>query len=204
MASAEQTAAARSELIDMLNRAIAGDGAPDLDKTLITLSGGALVFSMTFIGTLAPAHLWLPILVLAWFAFAICIILIIISQRKAQNAQTRRAVQLSEVIETLHGSDVPAGLVARATINVTVNRTRYRLNNYSVAAFLIGTALLGFFVTANLLATPPATNSQIKHAPLTAQPRKVPVRTDEPPRASVEGAFKVGATPIVIAKRSLV
>jgi hypothetical protein len=36
--------------------------ATSIDKTLVSLSGGALVLSMTFVDRFAPAKLWLPVL----------------------------------------------------------------------------------------------------------------------------------------------
>ncbi len=50
----------RSEFLRICSNG--GDIAASLDKTLVSLSAGALVFSMTFVGTLAPERLWLPLL----------------------------------------------------------------------------------------------------------------------------------------------
>jgi hypothetical protein len=51
---------ALTEIVDYVDR---GERvSTELDKTLISLSAGALIFTMTFVGTFAPGKRWLPLL----------------------------------------------------------------------------------------------------------------------------------------------
>jgi hypothetical protein len=63
--SASSFIAARAKLSESIERNVerAGGIAAQLDKTLISLSAGALVFSMTFVGAFAPRKLALPFVV---------------------------------------------------------------------------------------------------------------------------------------------
>ena len=74
--SADSFAEARTKLSESIEQNVERSGrvATQLDKTLISLSAGALVFSMTFVGTFAPGKLLLPLLFFAWAAFAACLV----------------------------------------------------------------------------------------------------------------------------------
>src|SRR5204862_8132969 len=74
-----------------------GEVAGTLDKTLVSLSGGALVFSMTFVDRLAPAKLWLPVLFTSWVAFAASMLCVLMSLRALQKAITGKADQLNKL-----------------------------------------------------------------------------------------------------------
>jgi hypothetical protein len=83
---AERIAEGRRELATHMESHVryGAEAAAALDKVIVTLSGGALVFSMTFTDRSAPARLWLPILFLSWFAFAVSIIGVAFSYRALQ------------------------------------------------------------------------------------------------------------------------
>jgi predicted transcriptional regulator len=52
----------------------------------MSISGGALLFSMKFVGVLAPTKLLLPVLFLSWAAFGASIVCVILAMRAEQNA----------------------------------------------------------------------------------------------------------------------
>ncbi len=120
-----------------------------LDKSLLSLSGGSLVFSMTFISALAPGRHWLVILFLAWVCFATSIACVIVAMRKAQTATTDRAVEISDRLDELEKRKMP-DVTITSTFTMTRNVTRIRLNNYALAAFFVGVVCLGIFVGINL------------------------------------------------------
>ena len=93
---------AKRELHERAERNIDRGGivSANLDKALISISGGALVFSMTFVGVLAPAKLLLPILFLSWAAFGasiVCVILAMRAEQKAIVAAVKKALAGSRV-----------------------------------------------------------------------------------------------------------
>jgi hypothetical protein len=127
--------------------------AADLDKALLSLSGGALVFSMTFVGTLAPARLVLNVLFSAWIAFGLSIVWVVSSMRAAQNLNVRSLTEMADVLEKLNRLEEPGDFprVMRSSKWIPI------LNNAAIAAFVIGVMLLGFFVGYNLMFGPLAT-----------------------------------------------
>src|SRR5438552_8356700 len=72
-----------------------------IDKALISLSGGALIFSMTFVERLAPEKLLLPVLFLSWAFFAIAIVSVVMAMRGEQKDLTSQGVRASEVLKSL-------------------------------------------------------------------------------------------------------
>ena len=89
--------------------------AEGLDKTLISLSGGALVLSMTFVTTLSPGKSLLPVLFLSWLCFGISIVCVIIAMRKAQNSTVRDAETLAKFIRELDEKQKGGYLLDEAT-----------------------------------------------------------------------------------------
>ena len=147
--------AARAKLSESIERNIERGGgvAAQLDKTLISLSAGALVFSMTFVGALAPRKLLLPLLFLAWGAFAACMICIIFAMR-AEQIGIRKATQdmdaLLRQIDTHEPVVSAAKLRLKLTHTISAARGVVMLNKCAIAAFMLGVVLLGVFVGYNL------------------------------------------------------
>lgn len=125
----------------------------DLDKTLISLSAGALVFSMTFVGQLAPSKLLLPVLFAAWVAFAISIICVVLAMRAEQNAVIALLHKFDADLKKLEEREV-AGITEsdRVRLTPTVDTAPWvvALNRYAVGTFMLGLFLLGTFVAYNL------------------------------------------------------
>jgi hypothetical protein len=119
------------------------------DKVLITLSAGSLLFSMTFISALAPGKHYLGVLFFAWVWFAASIVCVIIGMRKAELAEGRLAVRISEGLAELSRRKAPDVQVT-PNIEATHNRGGIFLNNCAVGAFFAGMICLGIFVGVNL------------------------------------------------------
>ena len=126
--------------------------AGTLDKTLVSLSGGALVFSMTFVDRLAPAKLWLPVLFTSWVAFAASMLCVTMSLRALQKVITDKADQLNKLRQEFEGA-LKKGLVARVSTELTHHAPVSGLNRVAIYSFFVGIILLGIFVAHNLLAT---------------------------------------------------
>lgn len=165
---------ARNTLRDAIERNIdrASRTAANLDRTLISLSAGAFVFSMTFVSTLAPAKLWLPVLFFAWACFVAAMVLVILAMRSAQ-AGTEKAIhnaaghlkQLEanpdfarEIISKLR---LPQPIVQK---QITKNTIVGTFNNWALIAFIIGILSLATFAAYNLSQTLPA-NAPSRHGP---------------------------------------
>ena len=90
---------ARREIAEHMERHVrySAEVAAALDKIIVTLSGGALVLSMTFADRLAPARLWLPVLFLSWLVFAVSIVSVALSYKALQKQLRERAYQLNQV-----------------------------------------------------------------------------------------------------------
>jgi hypothetical protein len=120
-----------------------------LEKVLVSLSAGALLFSMTFISALAPGKRWLVLLFFAWVWFAVSITCVVVGMRKSQWAAGARAEQASEALRQLE-KDKAAGRSSTVQVAAARNRRGLWLNNSSVGAFLAGIVCLGIFVGVNL------------------------------------------------------
>jgi hypothetical protein len=119
------------------------------DKVLISLSAGSLLFSMTFIGALAPGKHWLGVLFLAWMLFGVSIVCVIVGMRRAELAEARMAERFSDLLAELATRKAP-DLRVMPTIGATRNPGGILLNNCAVGAFLAGMVCLGLFVGVNL------------------------------------------------------
>ena len=157
--SADSLAEARTKLGESIQRNLerAGQVGAQLDKTLTSLSAGALVFSMTLVGTFAPAKLLLPLLFFAWGAFASCLTFVIFAMRAEQNAIRKHTQNFDMLLKQLDKSEP---IVSAAKLNVKLSytvsvATRVRtLNVCAIATFMIGVILLGVFVGYNVWRSP--------------------------------------------------
>jgi hypothetical protein len=121
-----------------------------IDKTLISLPGGALIFSMTFVERLAPQKLLLPLLFCSWTFFALAIVCVIVAMRVEQKAVYMETKNYSDMLAKLDQTPGPFRQLLQPTIAVNLNRKVRRWNFFAVGAFLIGILLLGGFVGFNL------------------------------------------------------
>jgi hypothetical protein len=105
--------------------------AETLDKTLVSLSGGALVFSMTFVDRLAPAKLWLPVLFTSWVAFAGSMLCVLMSLRALQKAITDKADQLNKQRQEFERA-LKKGLVGQLSTELTHHAPVSSLNRVAI------------------------------------------------------------------------
>jgi hypothetical protein len=125
-----------------------------MDKALITLSGGALIFSMTFVERLAPEKLLLPVLFLSWAFFALAIIAVVLAMRGAQVDLSRQGIRASEVLKSLEGLE-HANVPVYPTGAVAVNPNVWRWNLLALVFFILGILTLSSFVGWNLFQSKP-------------------------------------------------
>jgi hypothetical protein len=139
--------------------------AAQLDRTLISLSAGALLLSTTFVPTLAPKKLWLPLLFLAWLSFVASMILVIFAMRSAQSAVERAVQKAGASLKTLEKRPDIArqfiveqpmeGIETPLTLKeITPHMHIAYLNLSSLIAFTFGVLCLAIFAGYNLWQTP--------------------------------------------------
>src|ERR1700686_5372546 len=70
-----------------------------VNRVLISLSGGALIFSMTFVDRLAPEKQKLPFLFVAWLGFGASIICVVLAMRAAEHSAGKGTFVLGKLIK---------------------------------------------------------------------------------------------------------
>jgi len=139
-----------------------GHTAAQLDKTLISLSAGALLLSITFVPIFAPKKLWLLLLFLAWLSFVVAIILVIFAMRSEQNTSEEEIQKASTALEKLEANpthmrkiievlQIPKPVIHK---QLTKNMLIARLNLWALIAFIFGVLCLATFAGYNLWQTP--------------------------------------------------
>jgi len=144
-----------------------GDTATQIDKTLISLSAGALVLSITFVPTFAPKKLWLGLLFFAWLSFTFAMLFVICAMRSAQRAIEKEIRDAAESLRILEADRAIARQflaeqrkkqIAEAPLTrkrITQHANIGRLNLCALIAFIVGVACLATFAGYNLWRTPP-------------------------------------------------
>jgi hypothetical protein len=134
----------------------ASQRASQLDRILITLSAGALVFSIHVVNTLPPCKHILPVLFLSWVCFFVAMILVILAIRSEQKSIERQIKKASEALNLLEKDPTTARNFLRSTPfpistkQVEQNRLIGHLNNWALVAFVAGILLLAIFTGSNL------------------------------------------------------
>lgn len=115
-----------------------------LDQSLLTLAGGALGLSLTFIRQVFPSPTLgsLPALLFAWVLFGSCILATLISLITSGHANERTTEQLDEAF---YGG----GLISKPN-NIASAWTGHA-NVISMACFINAVWLLAWFVIQNLI-----------------------------------------------------
>jgi hypothetical protein len=145
-------------------QAVGSKIAAQLDRTLISLSGGALLFSMTFVDKIAPAKLQLWLLFAAWVAFVVSMVAVMLAMRAEQRLIHGQIVRASKLYDTLDAQEDEALSTGRA-INIVPARVAVSkgvgvLNLVAMIAFGLGVALLGTFVGYNVWKAPTSVPTQ--------------------------------------------
>jgi len=113
--------------------------AARFDKSVLTLSGGALLLSITFFKEIvrSPAYIWM--MIIAWLAFGLTIVTMLVSLITSQNAYRRQR-------------DILDGTVTSSEEDDQKNRSAFWtqvLNFASVCIFIIGVVFFASFVLYN-------------------------------------------------------
>ena len=114
----------------------------DFEKNLVFLSSGALVLTISFIGTVIPlkssAHIW--ILLLSWLFLTITLLISLISQFLSKIYAEK---SIDEIDEDLIIETISSNIVKR-------NKTINCLNFVIIAFFFFGIFFLFIFATINI------------------------------------------------------
>lgn len=153
--SEKSVADARQQAVEELTRAMqsASAAGANLDKVLLSLSGGALVLSMTFVEQFAPSKLLLPVLFLSWLAFGASLVSVVFAMRADQNAANRMTMDISKIladIENKSAAVIAAKYSVRFSRDVSLTTSVRYLNTCAISTFSLGMLLLGVFVGYNL------------------------------------------------------
>ena len=118
-------------------------GAESFDKTITTLSAGALGLSITFIHEIAPTPdsetIWM--LVAAWLGFGSALLATLFSFLASQSAMRKQRELLDQVYQGIQNPKGRISWIAKATNT---------LNWFAIAFFAVGVIFLALFTVKNL------------------------------------------------------
>jgi hypothetical protein len=126
--------------------------AYQVDKSLLTLSGGALLLSITFVGTLSETKHCVGLLFVAWGCFVASITAVIFGMWKAQWITHQTAREAADALERFSQMNVAEAAAQRATFPVGTDKPVAWLNCIAILGFVLGVVFLCWFVGKNLLA----------------------------------------------------
>jgi hypothetical protein len=146
----------REKLGQRIDSKLAAGGiiAAEVDRTLITLAGGALIFSMTFVDKIAPAKLALWILFAAWLAFGVSMVIVMFAMRGHQRFLEKVVLEHSKLYKVLSEREKDAlrngRLYSISSAPVRHSRSVGILNLMAIITLALGMALLVGFVAYNV------------------------------------------------------
>ena len=147
-----------------------GQTASHLDRTLISLSAGALLLSITLVPILAPLKLALPVLFLAWMFFITSMILVISAMRVEQTATEEAVRDATDHLKKLEEHpEIAREFITQTNLpivekKVTESSTVATLNKWALRSFIAGVVCLIGFAGYNLWHTPPLPPETRQHA----------------------------------------
>jgi hypothetical protein len=150
----ENIACTRRELIEKLELLLQKgfEQAYQIDKSLLTLSAGALLLSVTFVGTLSEAKHCVGLLFVAWGCFILSIMAVIFAMQKAHSRSHADAVETAGNLERFSQMALGEAAIQRATFSVETHKPVAWLNGIAIFGFVCGVVFLCWFVGINLLA----------------------------------------------------
>src|SRR5205823_3981341 len=98
---------------------------------------------------LAPSRLWLLLLFIAWGAFGVSMISVVVGMRMAQNNMSLEAKEITELFNKIEEAE-SKGLTVKTTFEASINKVKWA-NRLAILTFVIGIIALGMFVAMNLL-----------------------------------------------------
>jgi hypothetical protein len=133
--------ALRRELIALLFEAYKRhhDLSYGLEKVLVSLSAGSLLFSMTFISALAPGRHWLGILFGAWIFFAASIVCVIFGMKRSAAAEASLLREWSDTLGELEKSRGAVRVAFTGRVEAKRSHAGVWLTNCALGAFLEST-----------------------------------------------------------------
>ena len=131
-------------------RKAADEAAQKFDKVMVSLSAGAFVLSVTFLGQASPAPIAKALLVLAWIFFGMAIVAISLAFLFSQYACMKEQSNWGQFVRDMvtPGNEAEAVRPGRAG-NPYWKGTEI-LNWLSMASFLLGLVFLVVFAATNL------------------------------------------------------
>ena len=126
----------RRELIDAHR-----DNSRSQDRTVLTLSGGALVLSVAFLSDVWSDPSWVPLLIAAWLSFAFSVAALLLASPAATKTLDHHIDEITHDI--LHGMTT--------TTPPTTHPWIARLNTTALSFFFVGLIAIGVFATKNIL-----------------------------------------------------
>jgi hypothetical protein len=144
----------RRELIEKVESLLhkGFEQAYQVDKSLLTLSGSALLLSITFVGTLSETKHCVGLLFVAWACFVASITAVIFAMWKAQLRTHQAARETGDELERFSQMNAAEAAVQRATFPVGTDKPVAWLNGIAILGFVLGVVFLCWFVGSNLLA----------------------------------------------------
>jgi hypothetical protein len=152
----EHYAEQREKLGQRIDSKLAAGGivAAQVDRTLITLAGGALIFSMTFVDKVAPAKLALWVLFAAWVSFGFSMVIVMFAMRGHQRFLEKVVLEHSKLYDVLREREKEAlksgRLYSISPAPVRQSRSVGILNLLAVISLALGMTLLVGFVAYNV------------------------------------------------------
>jgi hypothetical protein len=124
-----------------------------LDRTLLTLSGGALALSITLITRANPPKTYLCILFLSWIALAGSVVGVVFALRKSQSSaesDVDRAASVYKELKQKKQKILAGEITYEESKEVFPLRDIEICNRISLWGFVVGIILLGLFAALNL------------------------------------------------------
>lgn len=148
----------------------------DFDKTVLSLSGGALAISFIFVKDIVGDQ---PIrnsiyLLYSWILWALSSFIVLLSFYLSHLA-------LRKAIQQLDG-----GLIRKQTVGGIYSKIISIINPFGALLFFLGIVSMGFFVYENLSAKEIAVSEKDRHKP---QPHPQPQPEDRPRRDDKGGTY---------------
>jgi uncharacterized membrane protein len=115
----------------------------DFKKRIISLAGGIIILSITFLNNIAPQRMWLEVIILGWICLVISIIFGIWSQTKA--LRDHREVTWEYYLSIMK-DDTSAG-----KLHVPKSELEWHFYRLMLLFFFIGLILVVIFAIRNVL-----------------------------------------------------
>jgi hypothetical protein len=127
-----------------------------LDRTLLSLSSGALALSVTLVTRANSPKSYLCILILSWIAFSVSLVAVVLALKQAQTAANEVLKGMGQKLKDLDDrrQDIISG---KMTVDIAAEMRTYgriaMTNQVALWSFVAGIVLMGIFAALNL-ATP--------------------------------------------------